>query len=368
MKWIISTAVLLYLGATDSFAQTMSASARELLSDNVVEIRATNDDRTFNEVGSGFVAGRNGDTIYIVTAAHVVENADVIKVRFSQKRYDGEAERLNMSVFLDVAVLRMICPGRSWRPFYYVREPKGGKPVYILSVRSERSVVDRGGAALLTSVDKEQLLSNVGAQHGDSGTPLFSGDAMVGMVFKSPGLARPAMMLKGMLESWRIPWGLLETSSYTPPPRPEPSTVKTPIVPIRSIRDSKTQELIKPLYDNDGSSEKKIVDAGAYTYVISFGERRMIDQVRLYYPSHIDDDLPSFATMYFPDSNKRIKLKSYKAPVIESNVHGHWIIFNLRQVYFEEKVHLEFALAKYSDGTVFPFTFYEIQFRGPNNH
>ncbi|MDR6806887.1 hypothetical protein J2Y45_004079 [Dyadobacter sp. BE34] len=368
MKLVISVAVFLYLGLTYSFAQTISASARELLSDNVVEIRATNVDRTFNEIGSGFVAGRSGDTIYIITAAHVVEKTSEVKVRFSQNRYDGEADVLKQSMFLDVAVLRIVCPGRSWRPFRYVREPKGGKAVYILSVRSERSVVDRGGAAILTSVDKEQLLSNVGAQHGDSGTPLFSGDALVGMVFKSPGLARPAMMLKSMLESWGIPWGLPEASPDLPPPIPPTRTTKDPIIPIRSIRDSKTQELITPLYDNDGSSEKKIVDGGAYSYIISFGEKRMIDQVRLYYPAHIDGDLPSFATLFFPSINKRIKLKAYKAPVIESNINGHWIIFNLRQVFFEEKVHFEFALAKYSDGTVFPFTFYEIQFRGPNNN
>lgn len=202
----------------------------------VVKIQTSSPSGAEGETGAGIVAGQIGYKVFILTAWHVVENAEAIIVQFNGVSWKDYPARLHGQVNfdLDIAVLVAEVPWNEGVQFFNYREAdyddlKKGDPV--------TAVGHPYGAAW--SVNKMNSITNerfgtyevsftaMGIQPGFSGGPLLDRkkNRLLGMITRvepnSTAVAVTFNEIKRYLTDWSIPYSFilpykepLRTSTY----------------------------------------------------------------------------------------------------------------------------------------------------------
>lgn len=187
-------------------------------------------DRKQPDVGAGLVVAVDGDEVLILTAYHVIEDADRIEIRFFDKGYKSYPARVfhRTNEVLDVALVIADLSGAAGAPPELPAVDLGDAaalaegdevfPVGHPRDSSWRISRDNKVEDLDDDGDARQLRFTVGSiDKGSSGGPLFDRrGAWIGMVTrKHPlhGVAVKEDALRALLDDWNI-----QTTHLIPPP------------------------------------------------------------------------------------------------------------------------------------------------------
>lgn len=173
----------------------------------VVKIVSTLDGK--RRTGTGFVAKADGTSVYIVTAAHVIEGDPAPKVEFfTRQNTPVSATVLKQDLRYDLALLK----AESSQPPIVLKletaaAPKTGDEVITIGFPQT------GGAWLMSRADlagrdgADLILSGGAIDEGNSGGPVIKGGQVIGVVQGLQGKfarAMPAAMVAGTLEGWGL--------------------------------------------------------------------------------------------------------------------------------------------------------------------
>ncbi|RYE26974.1 MAG: serine protease [Sphingobacteriaceae bacterium] len=343
-----------------ALCQEISAENYKLWNSNIVEIHGAG-----NKSGGGFIIAEKEGLIYIVTAAHVVEGMDEVPVNLISNRNSGKGTVIKRNSFYDIALITISGSEQSWKAFSYISNPAGGDPVFCISLRNDRSIISAAGSAIITSINKELIESSVGIKEGDSGTPLFNSQGIVGLIIKYPGVARPVSLIKGLVEGWDMPWQLPELSiNRNSAAEKIPDVSKEEMLPVEFILDEENNKIITELNDDDLSSNRIYSDKGSHNLLIKLKDNYTFNRIKIYSPPDLFDDSPP-GYIYLPKSKQKFRFNAVKSPVMEKAGSGNWIIYDLKHFYHEDQIKLTFRLRTDSKSNPEPFAFYEIKVLGP---
>ncbi len=188
--------------------------------------------------GSGFVIAHAGKN-FIVTNAHVAENATYLKARLGNKHKPFVAERLSICYQNDLALLKVDHPtfnlqakaatigdmAKLDQEILVVGFPTGGSQICMT-----KGIISRIEVDTYTMSNEDLLLQQVDAaiNSGNSGGPAFSGGEIVGVAFQGDdnsdsqniGYIIPSPVLKQFLRQALA--GIVQPSCPTLPIRIEP--------------------------------------------------------------------------------------------------------------------------------------------------
>lgn len=203
LRYLIVTVTML-VGLT---AWQAAAQGEADLRAGVVKIVSTLDGK--RRTGTGFVAKTDGTSVYIVTAAHVVEGDPTPKVEFfTRQNTPVGAVVLKQDLRYDLALLKAESP----QPPLVLRletatVPKTGDEVITIGFPQS------GGAWLVTRADlagrdgADLILSGGAIDEGNSGGPVIKSGNVIGVLQGLQGKfarAMPAAMVAGTLEGWGL--------------------------------------------------------------------------------------------------------------------------------------------------------------------
>jgi Trypsin-like peptidase domain len=260
------------LQAQRSSGETLLSSLRN----NVVRIAVERGEGGSDE-GFGFIVGQRANTVFIVTANHVVRGKGPgpesllrkVTIEYFQDRGNVyKATLLGTSdPNLDVAVLQAGFP-QGLTPWVKpalgsLSDVNRGTPVWFIGRAKEWYTPVTSGRINEVTPDLRIIVENLNVQPGTSGAPLIARSGVIGMVVEdAPGAESHAVSIdsiKRAFERWNHPWGLEplqqgpsgQTSTTpqtnqapTPPrpraeegrPEPTPTTPQTKQVTVLSIR------------------------------------------------------------------------------------------------------------------------------------
>jgi S1-C subfamily serine protease len=202
LRYLIA-AVILLVGMT---AQAAAQDEAELRA-GVVKIVSTLDGK--RRTGTGFAVKADGTSVYLITAAHVIEGDPTPKVEFfTRQNTSVSAVVLKQDLRYDLALLKAESP----QPSLVLRlettaAPKTGDEVTTIGFPQT------GGAWLMSRADlagrdgADLILSGGAIDEGNSGGPVIKGGKVIGVVQGLQGKfarAMPAAMVAGTLEGWGI--------------------------------------------------------------------------------------------------------------------------------------------------------------------
>lgn len=202
-RYLIVTMTLL-LGMT---ARPVAAENEPDLRAGVVKIVSTFEGK--HRTGTGFIVKTDGASVFIVTAAHVVEGDSLPKVEFFTRqntivgaavlkqdlRYDLALVKAELTQPLLVLKLERATMAKTGDEVLTIGFPQGGGGWSI----SRADLAGREGA--------DFVLSGGAIDEGSSGGPLIKGSQVIGVVQGVQGKfarAMPASVVVGMLEGWGI--------------------------------------------------------------------------------------------------------------------------------------------------------------------
>jgi hypothetical protein len=161
--------------------------------------------------GAGVVIGTSDETVFIVTAKHVVERQQTIAVFFNaarHKKYTGRV--IHMSDEVDLAVVAVDLPAGDIRRSLRRIETHDGRLERLAVVSNISHVPDQWELnAGVNRLQGEQLntltFTKVGILEGASGGPLLDNDnRLVGMVTTIDGTKATALKIKVVLDMLRL--------------------------------------------------------------------------------------------------------------------------------------------------------------------
>ncbi|GAB1724426.1 MAG: hypothetical protein GDA65_03840 [Nitrospira sp. CR1.1] len=202
-RYLIVTMTLL-LGMT---ARPVAAENEPDLRAGVVKIVSTFEGK--HRTGTGFIVKTDGTSVFIVTAAHVVEGDPMPKIEFFTRqntivgaavlkqdlRYDLALVKAELTQQLLVLKLERAAIAKLGDEVLTIGFPQGGGGWSI----SHADLAGREGADL--------ILSGGAIDEGSSGGPLIKGSQVIGVVQGVQGKfarAMPTSVVVGMLEGWGI--------------------------------------------------------------------------------------------------------------------------------------------------------------------
>jgi len=178
---------------------------------------------TGSDEGFGFIVGQRDDELYIITAAHVVEEQGPgqparVKVYFHADQARAvPAEVLVRPRGLDAALLRVSKPRRvQWTPGAYCLPPfERGDPVWFIG-RDRRWFVPLDYEAGRLSYAEPDYLGRIDVsigsiKRGTSGAPLIADGGLIGMITDDAGVsavAQEVQDLRRFVVRHGYPWGL----------------------------------------------------------------------------------------------------------------------------------------------------------------
>jgi sulfatase modifying factor 1 len=194
------TLILLFCSTlTLVFSQSQRA---EQLRKNVVAISAR------GEKGFGFITGERNGELFIVTAAHVVENAladrQPVELKFFEdyKKYEANVIRHNPGI--DIALLAVKKPDYfSWEE-NCLGDIQIDAPVGFVGKNGEWYFPKGPALGIVNDLDIPLNLIKVdinSISQGSSGAPLISEGGIVGMVLRTDGITAEAVDLKWIAEN-----------------------------------------------------------------------------------------------------------------------------------------------------------------------
>src|SRR5262245_23838893 len=204
---------------------------------NVVRIEARLGDRTEN--GFGFIVGQRGETLYIVTAYHVVADpqdvgaAHPATVNIELFDHQGEMQPATLlgthDVAHDLAVLTVRSPPRfRW---FYTCEGNAEHQKVMTNVwfvgRSQGWFVppSPGNISSDMPVDERIDIDQLSIRPGSSGAPLVASSGIIGMVLRDSADQAQALtigFIKARFRQWNHPWFLRQAGDTGAPPAAPP--------------------------------------------------------------------------------------------------------------------------------------------------
>lgn len=222
-----------------ALAQNVTTQNAAALADGVVRITSSSDGK--RRTGTGFIVQTTDDTIYIATAAHVVEGDKSPKVAFRPEPntdYDGQVLKLEGGDPKGLALIavrgnvRHIARQVLVLPLSSNNDLSGGDQVTAIGF-------PQGGGAWavvpssIASRDGRELVLAGNLGEGNSGGPLLKDGAVVGLVTVMQGQygrATPAPIVRIAMEGWGLRLGAARAAttqtgaaqpSGTPSPPPQ---------------------------------------------------------------------------------------------------------------------------------------------------
>lgn len=198
---------------------------------NVVQLTTTLSDGSV-EHGFGFVVGERGETLFVVTANHVVRTDDPdittkqIQARFAADRGKAHDALLLDLAFgsLDLALLEISKPFRdyTWESRYMFSTPVRGDRVWFIGRNQDWWWPTDSKAG---EIEDAPLLGNLPVSidsvlPGTSGAPMFTQEGIVGMIIEdSPEhvvVLDIGIIRQIVAERWGSPWGLQQYQTSAP--------------------------------------------------------------------------------------------------------------------------------------------------------
>jgi hypothetical protein len=229
-------AVLLVIVLTGSVQAQDSVGDRatRLWKPNVVKINATLKKGATPQEGFGFIVGRLGDKLIVVTANHVVRDEDdpdaedkAPLITFFQDQgspVHGQLLTTNLSrAEGDLAMIKVTGPAGltfSLGPQTDV-EVKRGQQVWLIGRNGKWDPNVTPGSVSGVQFGKIHI-ENLGARPGSSGGPLLVQEGIIGMLVtdsQSGTTANPIRDIKRQVEDWGYPWQLTQTAPTSPSPK-----------------------------------------------------------------------------------------------------------------------------------------------------
>jgi TPR repeat protein len=208
----VGNAALLYLIVAVTllggiWPRQVSAQDEAEMRAGVVKIVSTLEGK--RRTGTGFAVKAEGTSVYIVTAAHVIEGDPAPKVEFFMRQNTSVgAVVLKQDLRYDLALLKAESPQQSLvLRLETTIAPKTGDEVTTIGFPQT------GGAWLMSRADlagrdgADLILSGGAIDEGNSGGPVIKGGKVIGVVQGLQGKfarAMPAGMVVGMLDGWGI--------------------------------------------------------------------------------------------------------------------------------------------------------------------
>ena len=206
--WLTGSVAVAWLGAA-LFAPPAAAQTLDSQKAAVVKLSAQQDGRS--RTGTGFIIKLERDSVYIVTAAHVVEGDPAPSVEFftaRNRRVKGEIIRVEGGDAKGIALLAVrgkdnLPPRTSALAFDDYAELEGGEAVTTIGFGR-----GQGDWAVLRmqviSVDGRDLKLDGRIEEGNSGGPVLRDGKVVGLITSQQGigLATPVQFVAFVLKSW----------------------------------------------------------------------------------------------------------------------------------------------------------------------
>ena len=226
----------------------LQAQEMEDLKKGVVKITATAAGQ--QRVGTGFIVRIEDDTVYIVTASHVVEGAALTVNFFTNpdKGYEGTTRNMQGGNPKGLAVIRVQGPlpeGIRSLVLASSFEVKGGESATVIGFRRSPSIQWGVLQGILTGqTGADLIVSGVGANEGNSGGAILVNEKVVGVmteVLDDIGYAVPASITQIILKGW----GVRVEPTISPPDQVVPSDAKQ--------SEGKRVDLTQKITDQDGA-------------------------------------------------------------------------------------------------------------------
>ena len=336
------------------------------LKNTIVELNAKVDNHI--EVGTGFVIAKNGSQVIIVTAKHVTLDLDSVDVKFEKHDTTIKGEVVFRHDNYDLAVISVNNPSYQFTPLNYAVNAEGGDQVFSRGSNQNKMILSNNGAAMITKIDREQIAANLTAQKGDSGSPLFTGDYLIGMIYEAPGLAIPISLVKLIVEDNDLPWQLTKRTIDRVLPeikKIEPSNLIE--IDYHSLYlDGEHALAANVLKDGILSTSWICKEAGWHNLSILRSTPKFIKSVRFFYPSTFSSDFPN-GELVLNKANKSFKLQTILSKVMKKEQGGNWVEFIFPDFYLEDHITLRFKVNKDSKEQPEPVTFFEIKLIGLSN-
>lgn len=197
--------------------------------DNVIQLTVVLNDDTI-EHGFGFVIGEQDNTLYVVTANHVVRsdspdtNAETISARFYVDRGKSyPATLLELSYEdIDLALLEVVKPSETyqWETDYFFPNPGQNTKVWFIGRNQEWWIPSDSIAGTInkppSNIRIQFPVDIVSVEPGTSGAPLISQEGIVGMIVEDRSTEVSTLSISAIKNivttEWGYPWGLQEFS------------------------------------------------------------------------------------------------------------------------------------------------------------
>ena len=207
MKQIHLTAILFYLFCFSGISYTKAQMWNKF--NNIVKINSIFSDNE-QEEGFGFVVYERNDSLYIITAKHVVysEKEINIKIRFYNDSIDRRAELINWHPTLDIGMIKINIPNNyyAWEFRGSTKIPKVGDKIEIIGRYGNWMQMPKQMEGKITLCEENQFVADFyGAALGSSGGPVLSKNIIVGMIIEDLGgqiYAIPIQTIEKTFHEW----------------------------------------------------------------------------------------------------------------------------------------------------------------------
>jgi hypothetical protein len=168
-----------------------------------------------SEKGSGFICSQAGDSIFIISAYHVVANRHgPIRVTLHDKRtFVGKVSFADVAH--DLVVIGIEAHDYKWVPVPIATNVELGDQVFFITLsKDEKPLLPRETIATIDKWDFQngvQYVTTRAVIGGDSGSALLCKDGIAGMIYDDHVLSRDIQTIKSLISNWnKSKWQLTE--------------------------------------------------------------------------------------------------------------------------------------------------------------
>ena len=243
MKRILLIALLFCLSIKLFSVRTLASDKLESFKNGVVKITSYQGSEQLNE-GAGLVVGKKFNRVFILTAHHLIKEADRVEIKFrtwAWEPFEGQTiERYHDTLDIGVIIVNLQSKNElnnsfpelaaNYQPEEFVSVTSIGHP----AGKEWRSTVKQNQIQSLSYEDEFEKLaiSKISIGRGYSGGPLFDEELnLIGMITAIDPTEAVAVKIEPalhLLDSWGIPTNLVAATSQITPeessgrPKPEP--------------------------------------------------------------------------------------------------------------------------------------------------
>lgn len=318
--------------------------------------------------GGGLVISSTSNQILILTANHVVANADsvVVTLNMNNKPRDMVAVVYKQNGILDISVLMVAMRGANFHFGNFLTELRPGDPAHIFSPRLDFQIIPIDGSGQITNVEQHEISCKLsGIESGDSGSPVWVDGAFGGIVLEKDAIFISASRINEELNRWGIHW------KWKPiyPSTRQILIDKLPgtnlsadfqVTKVKVVEGSFVR--LQCAIDKQTSTSCLTETKGWNGLSCELGTRRPISRVKMHYPSGIEEDLP---VGYFsiPESKSKVSFNRALSH-FESTATGSWFVYNLPEITITDRIEIFVKVRTDGNNKPIPTCIYEVQILG----